>query len=141
MSYPTLDTISVFKEMLRRDGVEDIIEKLIIKNTDTRLFPILGYFKATLTHLMEDGLYDEIDGYSTGFLTCLDLFRRQIESNKVKFSDLEIQIENMCGWTEFLEKEALEIKTELNELRRQNKELQGMLSVQKNGDIPNTPGV
>jgi hypothetical protein len=100
------------------------------------MHPILSFFKIAITQMLEDNLFDEVDGYSTGFMTCLDLFRRQMDAEKITLEELEIQIENMCGWTSFLENEALEMKNEINELKRQNKELREMFPVQNDGDNP-----
>lgn len=134
MNYPTVETISLFTEILRRDGMEEITENILLRGKDVRMHPILSFFKIAITQMLEDNLFDEVDGYSTGFMTCLDLFRRQMDAEKITLEELEIQIENMCGWTSFLENEALEMKNEINELKRQNKELREMFPVQNDGD-------
>jgi hypothetical protein len=144
MTYPTADTINAFIEIVERDGIEPITEYLILKNKDTRIQPMLVFFKKIIINMMEDELFDEADGYSTGFISCLDLFRRQIQAEKVTLEELEIQIENMCGWSEYLESENLtlcnkngELINKINELTRRNKELQEMYAVSSDGDDPN----
>jgi hypothetical protein len=136
MNYPTVETINLFTEILKRDGMEEITENILLRGKDVRMHPILSFFKIAITQMLEDNLFDEVDGYSTGFMTCLDLFRRQMDAEKITLEELEIQIENMCGWTEFLEREALDMKNEINELKRQNKELREMFPVQNDGDNP-----
>lgn len=139
MSYPTRETVELFCEVLKKDGMEDVMEKLLMENgKDLRMMPILSFFKQSLTQLMEDHLLDEIDGYSSGFLCCLDLFRRQIGAEETTLDDLNLQIDNMCGWTEYLEREGLTLRNELNELTRKYKELQELYTSQLNGDVSNT---
>ncbi len=137
MSYPTRETVELFCEVLKKDGMEDVMEKLLMENgKDLRMMPILSFFKQSLTQLMEDHLLDEIDGYSSGFLCCLDMFRRQIGSEEVTLDDLNIQIDNMIGWSQYLENESLTIRNELNELTRKYKELQKLYSERTNGNLP-----
>lgn len=139
MSYPTRETVELFCEVLKKDGMEDVMEKLLMENgKDLRMMPILSFFKQSLTQLMEDHLLDEIDGYSSGFLCCLDLFRRQIGAEEVTLDDLNIQIDNMIGWSQYLENESLTIRNELNELTRKYKELQKLYSERTNGNLPGT---
>lgn len=138
MGYPSVDTIKLFCEILNRDGIDSITENIILSGNNPKLNPILIYFKRTLTDMLKEELYEEVDGYTTGFLTCLDIFRRQLDADDVSLEDLEIQIENMCGWTDYLEHENLKLRNELNELNRRNKELQELLSSRINGDLTDT---
>jgi len=111
MSYPTRETVERFCEVLKKDGMEDVMEKLLMENgKDLRMMPILSFFKQSLTQLMEDHLLDEIDGYSSGFLCCLDMFRRQIGSNEITLDDLNIQISNISAWSNYLEEEVSRLK-------------------------------
>lgn len=112
MSYPTRETVELFCEVLKKDGMEDVMEKLLMENgKDLRMMPILSFFKQSLTQLMEDHLLDEIDGYSSGFLCCLDMFRRQIGSNEITLDDLNIQISNISSWSNYLEEEVSRLKS------------------------------
>lgn len=121
MGYPNNDTIQLFAEIVKRDGIEELMEKLIDKaSRDPKMKPLLGFFKTTLTTMLEDELFDEVDGYSTGFITCFDMFRRQIESEKISLEDLLLQVDNLCGWNSFLEEESLLIKSELERLKKEN---------------------
>lgn len=119
MSYPTRETVELFCEVLKKDGMEDVMEKLLMENgKDLRMMPILSFFKQSLTQLMEDHLLDEIDGYSSGFLCCLDMFRRQINSQETTVDDLTFQINNIEGWANFLEIENSELKNQIEELKQ-----------------------
>lgn len=112
MSYPTRETVELFCEVLKKDGMEDVMEKLLMENgKDLRMMPILSFFKQSLTQLMEDHLLDEIDGYSSGFLCCLDMFRRQIGSSEITLDDLNIQINNILAWSNYLEEEVANLKS------------------------------
>lgn len=112
MSYPTRETVELFCEVLKKDGMEDVMEKLLMENgKDLRMMPILSFFKQSLTQLMEDHLLDEIDGYSSGFLCCLDMFRRQIGSNEITLDDLNIQINSILAWSNYLEEEVAKLKS------------------------------
>ena len=119
MSYPTRETVELFCEVLKKDGMEDVMEKLLMENgKDLRMMPILSFFKQSLTQLMEDHLLDEIDGYSSGFLCCLDMFRRQINSQETTVDDLTFQINNIEGWANFLEIENTELKNQIEKLKQ-----------------------
>lgn len=136
MGYPSLETVQMFVEIANRDGLEEIIENMLLKNKELRMLPLLSYFKQMIVNMIENELYDEADGYSSGFLSCLDIFRRQINSEVVKLEDIEIQLANMCGWSEFLEIENLKLRNEVIELTRRNKELQKMPTLQSDGNFP-----
>ena len=141
MGYPSLDTVRSFQDIVKRDGLEDITENLFTKNQDLRMSAILSYFKLILTQMLENELLDEANGFSNGFISCLDLFRRQINSEKANLEELNIQIENICGWVQFLENENLSLGNQVNELTRRNKELQEMLAVLQNGDVSGSAGM
>lgn len=141
MGYPSLDTVRSFQDIVKRDGLEDITENLFTKNQDLRMSAILSYFKLVLTQMLENELLDEANGFSNGFISCLDLFRRQINSEKANLEELNIQIENICGWTSFLEQENLTLGNKINELTRRNKELQEMLAMLQNGNVPGPSGM
>ena len=102
MGFPSIDTVNLFCEIVEREGMEKISESLLLRSKDLRLIPILSYLKTVLLSLIKDDLIDEANGYSAGFLTCLDMFRRQLDSEEVSLEDVELQLQNMCGWTEFL---------------------------------------
>lgn len=148
-SYPTRETVEMFCEVLQKDGMEDIMEKLLRENTkDLRMIPLLSFFKQSLTQMMEDQLLEEIDGYSSGFLCCLDMFRRQINSEEITLDDVNIQLNNIAAWSNYLEEENillknenLRLRDELSELTRRYKELQEMPPPQSNGDITNSSRV
>jgi hypothetical protein len=139
MGYPTIETIKMFVEITSRDGFEEISENLLLKHKDQRIVPLLSYFKQAIIQMLEGELYDEADGFSSGFIVCLDLFRRQIESEAITLEELEIQLENMCGWSEYLENENVRLKEELSELTRRYTELQKVSPLQSDGDLPNSP--
>ena len=120
MGYPSLETVQMFAEIAHRDGLEEITENLIIKNRDPRTLPLLSYFKKIIIHLTENELYDEADGYSSGFLSCLDIFRRQINYEAITLGDLEIQLNNINSWNSYLETENLELKSKIEELEKRN---------------------
>jgi len=138
MGYPTLETIKMFVEITNRDGFEEISENLLLKHKDQRMMPMLSYFKQAIIQMLEGELYDEADGFSSGFIVCLDLFRRQIESEAITLEELEIQLTNMEGWTTFLEDESIKLKEELSELTRRYTELQKVSTVQSDGNRPSS---
>lgn len=122
MGYPTIETVRMFAEITNRDGFEEISEQLLLKSKDQRMIPLLSYFKQAIIQMMEAELYDEADGYSSGFITCLDLFRRQIEAESITIDDLQAQIENMCGWTSYLEEEVTKLQDKIKELTKEQQE-------------------
>lgn len=120
MTYPSMDTVNLFYEILKRDGVEEITENLLLNCKDVRILPILSFFKTFITNMLEDDLIDETDGFSTGFICCLDMFRREINAQESTLDDLIFQIENMVGWTNFLEVENINLKNELDCIKTEN---------------------
>ena len=145
MGYPTIETVRMFAEITNRDGFEEISEQLLLKGKDQRMIPLLSYFKQAIIQMMEAELYDEADGYSSGFITCLDMFRRQIEAEAITLEELEIQINNMSGWISYLENESVllngqikDLRNELIELTRRNKELSEMRPLGPDGDLPHS---
>lgn len=120
MGYPTIETIKMFVEITNRDGFEEISENLLLKHKDQRIMPLLSYFKQAIIQMLESELYDEADGFSSGFIVCLDLFRRQIESEAITLEELEIQLENILAWAEYLEKENVNLKNQIEELSKRH---------------------
>lgn len=118
MGYPSLETVQMFVEITNRDGLEEISENMLLKNKEHRMLPLLSYFKQMIVNMIENELYDEADGYSSGFLSCLDIFRRQINSEAVKLEDIEAQLSNMEGWINFLETENVQLKNQIKELSK-----------------------
>ena len=145
MGYPTIETVRMFAEITNRDGFEEISEQLLLKSKDQRMIPLLSYFKQAIIQTMEAELYDEADGYSSGFITCLDMFRRQMEAEAITLEELEVQLKNMCGWSDYLESENLtlnnkikDLKDQLSELTRRNKELSKVPPLDPDGDLPDS---
>jgi len=134
LTYPTTETVELFKHALEKDGMELIFENLFKDKKNFKMMPTLSLFKQMINNLLEDKLYEEVDGFCSGFVICLDLFRRQIEAEFITLEDVELQVQNMCGWTEYLERENLEIRNENIELTTRNKKLHKLLSLQNNGD-------
>jgi hypothetical protein len=93
----------------------------------------MSYLKKIVTDFLDEDLEDSANYYTSGFITCFDMFRRQIESEEATIEDLELQLQNMIGWTQFLESENLEIKNKLieceNELKRRNSEVREVPTV------------
>lgn len=116
MGYPSLETVQVFKEISERDGIEEITENLFGKYKDRRMTPLLMYFKLVLTQMLENDLIDEANGYSNGFISCVDMFRRQINCDMASLDDLTLQIDNMANWINFLESEVATLKNKIYEL-------------------------
>lgn len=107
----------MFVEIVERDGLEEISEGLL-KCKEGKMLPLLSYFKQVIISMIDNDLYDEADGYTTGFLTCLDMFRRQINSENVTLEDIEIQLANMEGWNSYLEQENIDLKNQIRELKQ-----------------------
>lgn len=124
MGYPSRETIEAFKQIVEKDGLEEILGNLVnASNMNKKLSPIVGYLKEMIFLMIDDGIEDEMSAYTNGFISCLDLFRRQITSDEVTLDDVNIQIENMIGWTNFLELENVNLKNELNNLKIENMKL------------------
>lgn len=143
MGYPTIETVRMFAEITNRDGFEELSERLLLKNKDPKMLPLLSYFKTAIIQMMEAELYDEADGYSSGFISCLDMFRRQIEAEAITLEELEIQLKNILAWSSYLEDESIllneqikDLKDQLIELTRRNKELSKVPPLRSDGDFP-----
>lgn len=139
MGYPSKETIEAFKQIVEKDGLEEILGNLVnASNMNKKLSPIVGYLKEMIFLMIDDGIDDEISSYTNGFISCLDLFRRQIESESIDIEDLNLQLENIVGWNNYLESESQTLKEELDGLKRRYKELQALPTTLTNGNISNT---
>jgi hypothetical protein len=135
MGYPTKSTIDAFKQIVEKDGMEDILENLVnAANNNKKIAPIVDFLKEMVHAIISDNLEDELSAYTNGFISCLDLFRRQLESETIDLEDLNLQLDNIVGWNEFLEKENFALKEEIDGLKRRNKELQEMSTLPTNGN-------
>ena len=113
MGFPSIETVDLFYEIVQRDGMEYVSENLLLKSKDPRLVPAVRYLKTVLLSLIEDELLDEANGFSAGFISCLDIFRRQIDSEDIDLDDIQQQLQNICGWTEYLEEEVTRLKEQI----------------------------
>lgn len=137
MSYPHSDEIKAFSEILDRDGIQVIFENLVeYSKENPKLSPMIGYLSLVISVLLKDDLIEESNGYVSGYVSCLDIFRRHFDTQEIKLEDIELQIGNLCGWISFLEEENLAMRNEINELTRKNKELSKLSSVQEYGNFP-----
>ena len=139
MGYPSKETIEAFKQIVEKDGLEEILGNLVnLSGVNKKINPIVNYLKEMIFSMIDEEVEEEMSAYTNGFISCLDLFRRQIDSESISLEDLNLQLENICGWNEFLERENYNLKEEIDGLKRRYKELQNMSSLSTNGDIPNS---
>jgi hypothetical protein len=127
MGYPTKETIEAFKQIVDKDGIEDILENLVKEaNSNKKIAPIIEFLKEMVHTIIQDNLEEELSAYTHGFISCLDLFRRQIESEIIDLEDLNLQLDNIIGWNQYLEDESVKLREEIDVLKRRNNELQEM---------------
>jgi len=115
LTYPTAETVELFRHILEKDGMESIFENLFKDKKNFKMLPMLAMLKRTLADLLEDDLHEEASGFSSGFVMALDIFRRQIEAEFITLEDVELQINNLIGWISYLENENMDLKARLNE--------------------------
>ena len=140
MNYPNKQDIITFSEILNKDGINVIFEYIAAeseKNIDIK--NMLSYLAANINKLLKDELEDVAQGYVNGYISCLDIFRRKIETTELSLDDINLQLENLQGWIEFLENENFEMREKINELTGENKELRKMSALQKHGNNSNCP--
>ena len=136
MGYPSKETIEAFKQIIEKDGLEEVLGNLVnISNTNKKINPVVNYLKEMIFSMIDDNLEEEMSAYTNGFVSCLDLFRRQIEGETIDLEDLNIQLENIIGWNNYLESENQALKEEVDGLKRRNKELQIMPALSIDGNI------
>jgi hypothetical protein len=117
MGYPTKETIEAFKQIVDKDGMEDILENLVtLANNDKKIAPIIGFLKEMVHIIISDNLEEELSAYTHGFISCLDLFRRQIQSETIDLEDLNLQLDNIVGWNSYLEDEVVKLNDKIKEL-------------------------
>ena len=96
MGYPSKETIEAFKQIIEKDGLEEVLGNLVnISNVNKKINPIVTYLKEMIFSMIDNNLEEEMSAYTNGFISCLDLFRRQIESESIDLEDLNIQLENI----------------------------------------------
>ena len=117
MGYPTKETISAFKDIVEKDGMEDIFHNLVeLSKTNKKINPLIEYLKAMVFSMVDNGLDEELGAYTNGFISCLDLFRRQMDSESIDLEDLNIQLDNIVGWNSYLEDEVVKLNDKIKEL-------------------------
>ena len=136
MGYPSKETIEAFKQKIEKDGLEEVLGNLVnISNVNKKINPIVTYLKEMIFSMIDNNLEEEMSAYTNGFISCLDLFRRQIESESIDLEDLNIQLENITGWTSYLELENTNLKEKIYGLERRNQELQIVSTLPVDGNI------
>lgn len=130
MGFPKIETVKAFIHACDKEGFETIVDRLLNNDLKTEYKPLFAYLKKIVTDMLEDDLNEECNYYTSGFISCFDLFRRQIESEDMSIDDIKIQLDNILAWSSFLEKENVELKNELNEIKRHNKGMSEMPAVQ-----------
>jgi hypothetical protein len=115
MGFPRIETIKAFVEICKKDGFEELMDEFLSKELLPEYKPVMSYLKKIVTDMLEEDLNEEANYYTSGFISCFDMFRRQIEGEHATLEDLELQIENMLGWTKFLEDENITLKNKLSE--------------------------
>lgn len=129
MGFPKIETVKAFIHTCDKEGFESIVDRLLNNDLKTEYKPLFAYLKKIITDMLEDDLNEECNYYTSGFISCFDLFRRQIESEDMTVDDIKLQLDNVLAWSSFLEKENVELKNELNEIKRNNKSLPEMPAV------------
>lgn len=118
MGFPKLETVKSFIQVCEKDGFESIVDKILDRELKAEYKPLFAYFKKIITDMLDDNMTEECNYYTSGFISCFDLFRRQIEADSMSLDDISLQLKNILAWSEFLERENLELKNEINELKR-----------------------
>ncbi len=116
MGFPSMTTVKAFIEICQKDGFENLIDEFLSKELRAPYKPTMSYLKRIVTDFLDEDMDEAANYYTSGFISCFDMFRRQIEAEEATVEDLELQLQNMIGWTQFLESENLEIKNKLREL-------------------------
>lgn len=127
MGFPKIEAIKAYIDICQKDGIGNIIDEFISKEMRPEYKPIMMYLKTMIETILEEPNSEYADFYTSGFMTCFDIFRRQIESEEATLEDLEMQLQNMLGWISYLENENLEIKNELRKLQDEIKRLSEIL--------------
>lgn len=129
MGFPKIDTVKAFIHVCEKEGFESIVDRLMNNDLKTEYKPLFAYLKKIVTDMLEDDLTEECNYYTSGFISCFDLFRRQIESEDMTVDDIKLQLDNVLAWSSYLENENLALKNELNEIKRNNTNLPEMPAV------------
>lgn len=139
MGYPSIETIEAFKQIVEKDGLEEILGHIVtVSGKNKKIAPIVSFLKEMIFSMINENLEEEMSAYTNGFISCLDLFRRQIESESISLDDVNLQLENIAGWNQYLEEEVTRLKEEVDGLKRRNKELSEVPALPTNGNVPNT---
>lgn len=115
MGFPNLSTVKAFIEIVSRDGIESVMDELLTKEVKKEYDPLFSYLKKIVTDMLEDNLTEECNYYTSGFINCFQIFRMQIEGESMSLDDLEIQLQNIIAWSEYLEEEVIQLRNQIQE--------------------------
>jgi hypothetical protein len=137
MGFPKIETVKAFIHTCDKDGFESIVDKLLNNDLKNEYKPLFAYLKKIVTDMLADDLVEECNYYTSGFVSCFDLFRRQIESEDMDVDDIQSQLKNLLAWSSFLEDENVSLKNKItlletssNGIERNNTELPKVPTVQ-----------
>lgn len=108
--FPSKDTVSLFIDICNRDGFSNTISEILKAPMNPNYAAVLGYLKSVL-RIIDNGMSDlQSDSFASGFLCAFHLFRLQIESEDMEIEDLQLTVNSLANYIEFLEDENLRIK-------------------------------
>lgn len=109
--FPSKETIDVFLAMCAKDGLMKVSSSIFEDKVDPKYEPTIQILKnlvVTLTE-MEKALFDP-ESFATGFLTCFNIFRLQLESEDMTIEDMSANMAVLNSYVEFLENENSELR-------------------------------
>lgn len=102
MDLPDLTTIEIFLKKCKESSLQDITHELIKKSEYKTM---VSFLKASMTHLLHDNNESTCDGYVSGFITCLELFRIHQEGKDMDLEELNCSISQLNSYVLALEEE------------------------------------
>ena len=112
MDIPDLTTIEIFLKKCKESSLHDITHQLIKKSEYTT---IITFLKASMKNLLHDNDESTCDGYVSGFITCLELFRIHQEGKDMDVEELNCSISQLNSYVLALEEENTSLRRTIDQ--------------------------
>jgi hypothetical protein len=112
--FPTKNTVDLFIEMCNKGGpVNTVVGFLKEDSINAEYKPSIAYLKAAIQFMMDTSSDICTESFCVGFLSCFHLFRLQLEADQMDIGDLEVNLESLSNYVEYLEGEVRELNGKL----------------------------
>lgn len=115
MNIPDLSTIEIFLKKINDKPLQKITEELM---ETTECKHMMAYLSVSMKKFLQESSEIACDGYVSGFITCLEIFRLHQEALDMDKEDLEITVNQQNSYIAALEEENVLLKRTIEDYER-----------------------